>query len=47
MGYWDLQEGKDCVEKTWITTKLGTALGKSYTKENIMEVSLLTVGKER
>uniref|UniRef100_A0AAZ3P6K8 NADH dehydrogenase [ubiquinone] 1 alpha subcomplex subunit 11 n=1 Tax=Oncorhynchus tshawytscha TaxID=74940 RepID=A0AAZ3P6K8_ONCTS len=27
MGYWDLQEGKDCVEKTWITTKLGTALG--------------------
>ena len=28
MGYWDLQEGKDCVEKTWITTKLGTAIGK-------------------
>ncbi|KAJ8357686.1 hypothetical protein SKAU_G00204800 [Synaphobranchus kaupii] len=27
MGYWDLEEGKDCVEKTWITTKLGTALG--------------------
>ncbi|MBN3306129.1 NADH dehydrogenase [ubiquinone] 1 alpha subcomplex subunit 11 [Amia ocellicauda] len=27
MGYWDLQEGKDCVQKTWITTKLGTALG--------------------
>ncbi|CAL8395309.1 unnamed protein product [Boreogadus saida] len=27
MGYWDLQEGKDCIEKTWITTKLGTALG--------------------
>ncbi|XP_041647924.1 NADH dehydrogenase [ubiquinone] 1 alpha subcomplex subunit 11 [Cheilinus undulatus] len=27
MGYWDLQEGVDCVEKTWITTKLGTALG--------------------
>ncbi|XP_046883465.1 NADH dehydrogenase [ubiquinone] 1 alpha subcomplex subunit 11 [Hypomesus transpacificus] len=27
MGYWDLQEGKDCVEKTWITTKLGTAIG--------------------
>lgn len=28
MGYWDLEEGKDCVEKTWITTKLGTALGE-------------------
>lgn len=27
MGYWDLEEGKDCIEKTWITTKLGTALG--------------------
>ncbi|XP_038572862.1 NADH dehydrogenase [ubiquinone] 1 alpha subcomplex subunit 11 [Micropterus salmoides] len=27
MGYWDLPEGTDCVEKTWITTKLGTALG--------------------
>merc|ERR1712168_997604 len=27
MGYWELEEGKDCVEKTWITTKLGTALG--------------------
>ncbi|KAG5848036.1 NADH dehydrogenase [ubiquinone] 1 alpha subcomplex subunit 11 [Anguilla rostrata] len=27
MGYWDLEEGRDCVGKTWITTKLGTALG--------------------
>ncbi|KAG7456561.1 hypothetical protein MATL_G00237030 [Megalops atlanticus] len=27
MGYWDLEEGKDCIEKTWITTKLGTAIG--------------------
>ncbi|KAL1023080.1 hypothetical protein UPYG_G00036180 [Umbra pygmaea] len=27
MGYWDLEEGKDCVQKTWITTKLATALG--------------------
>ncbi|XP_007240279.2 NADH dehydrogenase [ubiquinone] 1 alpha subcomplex subunit 11 [Astyanax mexicanus] len=27
MGYWELEEGKDCVEKTWITTKLGTAVG--------------------
>ncbi|XP_028856513.1 NADH dehydrogenase [ubiquinone] 1 alpha subcomplex subunit 11 [Denticeps clupeoides] len=27
MGYWDLEEGKECAEKTWITTKLGTALG--------------------
>ncbi|KAG7228926.1 hypothetical protein INR49_008704 [Caranx melampygus] len=27
MGYWDLPEGTDCVGKTWITTKLGTALG--------------------
>uniref|UniRef100_A0A3Q3CM39 NADH dehydrogenase [ubiquinone] 1 alpha subcomplex subunit 11 n=1 Tax=Haplochromis burtoni TaxID=8153 RepID=A0A3Q3CM39_HAPBU len=26
MGYWDLPEGTDCVEKTWIATKLGTAL---------------------
>ncbi|XP_053490704.1 NADH dehydrogenase [ubiquinone] 1 alpha subcomplex subunit 11 [Ictalurus furcatus] len=29
MGYWDLEEGKDCVGKTWITTKLGTALFSS------------------
>ncbi|MBN3317128.1 NDUAB dehydrogenase, partial [Atractosteus spatula] len=27
MGYWDLQDGKDCVQKTWITTKLSAALG--------------------
>ncbi|KAJ8408293.1 hypothetical protein AAFF_G00257070 [Aldrovandia affinis] len=27
MGYWDLEEGKDCVQKTWITTKVATALG--------------------
>ncbi|CAL8256055.1 unnamed protein product [Merluccius merluccius] len=27
MGYWDLEEGKDCIGKTWMTTKLGTALG--------------------
>lgn len=27
MGYWDLEEGKDCVSKTWITTKLATAIG--------------------
>ncbi|XP_041862200.1 NADH dehydrogenase [ubiquinone] 1 alpha subcomplex subunit 11 [Melanotaenia boesemani] len=27
MGYWDVPEGTDCVEKTWITTKLATALG--------------------
>ncbi|KAK0156058.1 NADH dehydrogenase [ubiquinone] 1 alpha subcomplex subunit 11 [Merluccius polli] len=27
MGYWDLEEGKDCIGKTWVTTKLGTALG--------------------
>ncbi|XP_062412846.1 NADH dehydrogenase [ubiquinone] 1 alpha subcomplex subunit 11 [Sardina pilchardus] len=27
MGYWELEEGKDCIEKTWITTKVATALG--------------------
>ncbi|XP_029285234.1 NADH dehydrogenase [ubiquinone] 1 alpha subcomplex subunit 11 [Cottoperca gobio] len=27
MGYWDIPEGTDCVQKTWIVTKLGTALG--------------------
>ncbi|MBN3270443.1 NDUAB dehydrogenase, partial [Polyodon spathula] len=27
MGYWDMEEGKDCVEKTWLTTKLATAVG--------------------
>uniref|UniRef100_A0A9J7ZKB6 NADH dehydrogenase [ubiquinone] 1 alpha subcomplex subunit 11 n=1 Tax=Cyprinus carpio carpio TaxID=630221 RepID=A0A9J7ZKB6_CYPCA len=27
MGYWDLEEGKDCVTKTWITTKVATAIG--------------------
>ncbi|XP_012683788.1 NADH dehydrogenase [ubiquinone] 1 alpha subcomplex subunit 11 [Clupea harengus] len=27
MGYWELEEGNNCVEKTWITTKIATALG--------------------
>ncbi|KAL3046936.1 hypothetical protein OYC64_021205 [Pagothenia borchgrevinki] len=27
MGYWDIPEGTACVQKTWISTKLGTALG--------------------
>ncbi|XP_028299584.1 NADH dehydrogenase [ubiquinone] 1 alpha subcomplex subunit 11 [Gouania willdenowi] len=27
MGYWDVPEGSDCVQKTWFTTKLATALG--------------------
>ncbi|XP_060780519.1 NADH dehydrogenase [ubiquinone] 1 alpha subcomplex subunit 11-like [Neoarius graeffei] len=27
VGYWDLKEGKNHDGKTWITTKLGTALG--------------------
>ncbi|XP_061895398.1 NADH dehydrogenase [ubiquinone] 1 alpha subcomplex subunit 11 [Entelurus aequoreus] len=27
MGYWDSPEGTNCAEKTWITTKLATALG--------------------
>uniref|UniRef100_A0A1A7WM71 NADH dehydrogenase [ubiquinone] 1 alpha subcomplex subunit 11 n=1 Tax=Iconisemion striatum TaxID=60296 RepID=A0A1A7WM71_9TELE len=27
MGYWDVPEGTDCIQKTWISTKLGTALG--------------------
>ncbi|XP_019711424.1 NADH dehydrogenase [ubiquinone] 1 alpha subcomplex subunit 11 [Hippocampus comes] len=27
MGYWDIPEGTDCVQKTWITTKLATTLG--------------------
>ncbi|XP_041086263.1 NADH dehydrogenase [ubiquinone] 1 alpha subcomplex subunit 11-like [Polyodon spathula] len=27
VGYLDKEEGKDCVEKTWITTKLATAVG--------------------
>ncbi|XP_029988934.1 NADH dehydrogenase [ubiquinone] 1 alpha subcomplex subunit 11 [Sphaeramia orbicularis] len=27
MGYWDEPEGAGCVQKTWITTKLGTAVG--------------------
>uniref|UniRef100_A0AAV2L488 NADH dehydrogenase [ubiquinone] 1 alpha subcomplex subunit 11 n=1 Tax=Knipowitschia caucasica TaxID=637954 RepID=A0AAV2L488_KNICA len=27
MGYWNAPEGTACVEKTWITTKLGTAIG--------------------
>ncbi|KAL7397241.1 hypothetical protein ABVT39_019102 [Epinephelus coioides] len=26
MGYWDIPEGTGCVEKTWITTKVATAL---------------------
>ncbi|XP_072516473.1 NADH dehydrogenase [ubiquinone] 1 alpha subcomplex subunit 11 [Salminus brasiliensis] len=27
MGYWELEEGKDCVQKTWITTKVATTMG--------------------
>ncbi|XP_056324671.1 NADH dehydrogenase [ubiquinone] 1 alpha subcomplex subunit 11 [Danio aesculapii] len=27
MGYWDLEEGKDCVAKTWVTTKVATVVG--------------------
>ncbi|KAG5276097.1 hypothetical protein AALO_G00127860 [Alosa alosa] len=27
MGYWELEEGRDCVQKTWITTKIATAIG--------------------
>ncbi|KAM9831954.1 NADH dehydrogenase [ubiquinone] 1 alpha subcomplex subunit 11 [Neosynchiropus ocellatus] len=27
MGYWDIPDGTDCVQKTWFTTKLATALG--------------------
>ncbi|XP_072294652.1 NADH dehydrogenase [ubiquinone] 1 alpha subcomplex subunit 11 [Eucyclogobius newberryi] len=27
MGYWDSPDGTQCVEKAWITTKLGTAIG--------------------
>ncbi|XP_035504179.1 NADH dehydrogenase [ubiquinone] 1 alpha subcomplex subunit 11 [Scophthalmus maximus] len=27
MGYWDVPEGTDCVDKTWTTTKVGAALG--------------------
>lgn len=35
MGYWDVPQGTDCVEKTWIMTKLGTALGKYLSVERI------------
>ncbi|OCU00522.1 NADH dehydrogenase [ubiquinone] 1 alpha subcomplex subunit 11 [Xenopus laevis] len=27
MGYWDIPDGTECVQKTWLTTKLGAALG--------------------
>ncbi|XP_043946562.1 NADH dehydrogenase [ubiquinone] 1 alpha subcomplex subunit 11 [Protopterus annectens] len=27
MGYWDIEDGSDCFQKTWITTKWGTVLG--------------------
>ncbi|KAM4809229.1 NADH dehydrogenase [ubiquinone] 1 alpha subcomplex subunit 11 [Rhinophrynus dorsalis] len=27
MGYWDIPDGTNCVEKTWLTTKLASALG--------------------
>ncbi|XP_047444180.1 NADH dehydrogenase [ubiquinone] 1 alpha subcomplex subunit 11 [Mugil cephalus] len=27
MGFWDDTEGTSCVEKTWISTKMGTVLG--------------------
>uniref|UniRef100_A0A8C5LHB7 NADH dehydrogenase [ubiquinone] 1 alpha subcomplex subunit 11 n=1 Tax=Leptobrachium leishanense TaxID=445787 RepID=A0A8C5LHB7_9ANUR len=27
MGYWDIEEGTECFQKTWITTKLGAMIG--------------------
>ncbi|XP_069833993.1 NADH dehydrogenase [ubiquinone] 1 alpha subcomplex subunit 11 [Dendropsophus ebraccatus] len=27
MGYWDIPDGTDCVQKTWLVTKLSAALG--------------------
>ncbi|XP_069505691.1 NADH dehydrogenase [ubiquinone] 1 alpha subcomplex subunit 11 [Ambystoma mexicanum] len=27
MGYWDIEDGTDCLQKTWITSKVGAALG--------------------
>ncbi|KAM8939132.1 NADH dehydrogenase [ubiquinone] 1 alpha subcomplex subunit 11 [Pelodytes ibericus] len=27
MGYWDIEDGSDCVQKTWISTKLGAIIG--------------------
>ncbi|KAG9492007.1 hypothetical protein GDO78_000494 [Eleutherodactylus coqui] len=27
MGYWDLPDGTHCAQKTWLVTKLSTALG--------------------
>ncbi|XP_069073095.1 NADH dehydrogenase [ubiquinone] 1 alpha subcomplex subunit 11 [Pleurodeles waltl] len=27
MGYWDAADGTDCLQKTWIPTKLGAAVG--------------------
>lgn len=41
MGYWDIPEGSDCVQKTWITTKLGTALGKVKLKGSARSVLVL------
>ncbi|XP_077439926.1 NADH dehydrogenase [ubiquinone] 1 alpha subcomplex subunit 11 isoform X2 [Vanacampus margaritifer] len=26
MGYWDVPDGTDCVQKTWITTKVATTI---------------------
>ncbi|KAG7272512.1 hypothetical protein CRUP_006801 [Coryphaenoides rupestris] len=36
MGYWELREGKDCVKKTWITTKVATVLGLVGTTYHIV-----------
>ncbi|XP_077134226.1 NADH dehydrogenase [ubiquinone] 1 alpha subcomplex subunit 11 [Ranitomeya variabilis] len=27
MGYWDIPDGTDCVQKTWLVTRLSVALG--------------------
>ncbi|KAG8555663.1 hypothetical protein GDO81_017772 [Engystomops pustulosus] len=27
MGYWDIPDGTDCVQKTWLATKISVALG--------------------
>ncbi|XP_037837251.1 NADH dehydrogenase [ubiquinone] 1 alpha subcomplex subunit 11 [Kryptolebias marmoratus] len=38
MGYWDVPQGTDCVQKTWVTTKLGTALGLVGSAYHILAV---------
>ncbi|XP_072261299.1 NADH dehydrogenase [ubiquinone] 1 alpha subcomplex subunit 11 [Pyxicephalus adspersus] len=36
MGYWDIPDGTQCLEKTWIATKLAAAVGAAGSAYNVV-----------